>query len=182
LTLTQATPVTGSVLNPAAPFQDLIVYAGTITGGAGNAYAGQQFAVTGFANAGNNGTFYCVQSTITTLTLASSTGVAEAHAGSATQMTAKAIQVNTLSSTNPLSNGITVTIDPVIPEVEFAGPPSGIVGNAQYTIPVQLQFGGATQATVSQSYTVLATNATTPGDIGAMAITTRPYLYGAGLN
>ena len=190
LTLTQATPITGSVLSPTAPFADATVYTGTITGGAGNFYAGQQFTVTGFTNAGNNGTYYCLESTATTLTLSSTSGVSETHAGTATQTTAKALQVNSLTPfpvNNPLTNGITIAIDPNIPEVEFSvsstGTPGNVTsGNVQYIVPVLLQFGGATQATVSQTYTVLTANAATPGDIGVMAISTRPYLYGAGLN
>ena len=46
------------------------MYTGTITGGGSNAFAGLVFIVTGFTNAVNNGTFQCVASSTTTLTLA----------------------------------------------------------------------------------------------------------------
>ena len=45
------------------------VYTGTITGGAGNAWAGYTFVVGGFGNAANNGRFTLTASTATTLTL-----------------------------------------------------------------------------------------------------------------
>lgn len=60
------------------------VYTGTFTGGASpftsgasNAYVGFRFVVGGFTNAANNGTFICVASSATTLTLANTAGVAE---------------------------------------------------------------------------------------------------------
>jgi hypothetical protein len=62
-------------------------YVGTITGGSGNLFIGDIFVVTGFTNAGNNGTFLCVASTTTTLTLQNIGGVAETHAGSAVAKT-----------------------------------------------------------------------------------------------
>lgn len=60
------------------------VYTGTITGGAANAFAGRAFAVAGFVTGANNGTFNCVQSTATTLTLANASAVNETHAATAT--------------------------------------------------------------------------------------------------
>jgi hypothetical protein len=60
------------------------VYNGTITGGAGNAFAGLSFAIAGFTNAGNNGTFTVASSTGSTLTLNNPNSVAETHAGTAT--------------------------------------------------------------------------------------------------
>jgi hypothetical protein len=60
------------------------VYAGTITGGASNGLVNQIFAVTGFTNAANNGTFVATASTATTLTLNNVSAVAETHAGTAT--------------------------------------------------------------------------------------------------
>ena len=68
------------------------VYTGTITGGASpyttgasNAYIGFAFEVSGFNNPLNNGTFVCVGSTATTLTLVNAFGVYEPHAGSAAE-------------------------------------------------------------------------------------------------
>jgi hypothetical protein len=61
------------------------VYAGTITGGASNAYAGYTFTVAGFVtNAVNNGAFLCVASSVTSLTLANTAAVTESHAYTAT--------------------------------------------------------------------------------------------------
>jgi hypothetical protein len=57
------------------------IYTGTFPAGAGNAYVGLFFQITGFTNSGNNGTFLCVASTATTLTLANAVGVNETHAG-----------------------------------------------------------------------------------------------------
>ncbi len=56
----------------------------TVGSGANGAYIGLTFVVTGFTNAANNGTFTCVQSTNTTLTLNNASGVAETHQGFAT--------------------------------------------------------------------------------------------------
>jgi uncharacterized repeat protein (TIGR01451 family) len=60
------------------------VYTGTITGGAGNAYVGDTVVVAGFTNAKDNGTFTCVASTATTITVNNANGVAQTHAGTAT--------------------------------------------------------------------------------------------------
>jgi hypothetical protein len=59
------------------------VYTGTFPLGGANAYVGLIFTVSGFANAGNNGSFKVVASTITTLTLANSNGISETNAGTA---------------------------------------------------------------------------------------------------
>jgi len=64
------------------------VYTGTITGGAGNAFAGDTVVVAGFINARNNGTFTCTASTATTITLNNTRGVAQTHAATATVTTA----------------------------------------------------------------------------------------------
>jgi hypothetical protein len=61
------------------------VYTGNITGGAGNALAGQTFTVSGFvATPANNGTFLAAASSATTLTLNNASAVAESHAATAT--------------------------------------------------------------------------------------------------
>ena len=59
------------------------VYAGTITGGGGNALAGLTFIVAGFTNGANNGAFVSTASTTTTLTLSNASGVAETHPATA---------------------------------------------------------------------------------------------------
>jgi uncharacterized repeat protein (TIGR01451 family) len=63
------------------------VYTGTITGGAGNAFAGTTVVVTGFVNAANNGTFTATASSATTLTLNNKALVTETDPGTATVAT-----------------------------------------------------------------------------------------------
>ena len=70
LTLTSAANASGT--SPAAT-----VYQGTITGGGTNNFVGEIFVVTGFGNAGNNGTFQCVSNTTTSITLANPYGITE---------------------------------------------------------------------------------------------------------
>jgi len=53
-------------------------------GGTNGAYIGLTFVVTGFVTGANNGTFTCVQSTNTQLTLNNASGAAETHTGFAT--------------------------------------------------------------------------------------------------
>lgn len=50
------------------------VYTGTFTNGGTNAYAGLVLCASGFATAANNGTYLCVASTTTTITLANPNG------------------------------------------------------------------------------------------------------------
>ena len=57
------------------------VYTGTIVG---TSYAGGNLTIAGFTNAANNGSFLCLASSGTTLTLLNSAGVAESHAATAT--------------------------------------------------------------------------------------------------
>ena len=65
------------------------VYQGTITGGAGNAWAGYPFSINGFTNTANNTpqgfTFVATASTATSITFAQTT-VPETHAGTALQL------------------------------------------------------------------------------------------------
>ena len=60
------------------------VYTGTITGGTTNAYLNQKVTVSGFTTGANNGTFTCVASTATTITLNNASGTAETHAATVT--------------------------------------------------------------------------------------------------
>jgi len=80
------TPV-GNVTNPltsvATASGGNTVYTGTFPGGAGNAFQGNYYAISGFTNAGNNGTFACVGSTATTITLANTAGVSETASATA---------------------------------------------------------------------------------------------------
>lgn len=59
------------------------VYHGTFGCGTANAFVGLQFTVAGFANGVNNGTFLCVASTATTLTLDNAFSIAETLAATA---------------------------------------------------------------------------------------------------
>jgi hypothetical protein len=71
-------------------------YEGTITGGAQNAYAGVLFTVAGFVTTpANNGTYVCVASTTSTLTLANSGGFAEAHPATASGTQNSAVYTGT---------------------------------------------------------------------------------------
>ena len=64
-------------------FPNVATYNGTITGGGSGAFQGYWFVITGFSNANNNGTFYCVQSTASTLSLVNSNAADETAASSA---------------------------------------------------------------------------------------------------
>ncbi|HMD16342.1 MAG TPA: hypothetical protein VKH18_06715 [Terriglobales bacterium] len=84
------------------------VYTGAITGGAGNAYAGFVFVVTGFTTLNNAGTFFCTASTATTLTLLNSAAVAQTHAGNAASTAAYTTYLST--STAATWVGVTTAI------------------------------------------------------------------------
>jgi hypothetical protein len=75
LTLTGVTQV--------SPSQGTATYAGTLPDGAFGGYVGVPFVITGFTNAGNNGTFMCVASSAFALVLQNVGGVVEAHSGNA---------------------------------------------------------------------------------------------------
>lgn len=81
---TSATPGTLTLSSVANASAGTSVYTGTITGGGNGAYIGLTFTVAGFTNAANNGIFICTQSSVTTLTLANASGIAESHAATAT--------------------------------------------------------------------------------------------------
>jgi hypothetical protein len=158
------------------------------------------FTVSGFDIAGNNGTFAIQSNTSSQLILFNSNGspTIDYAAGSppvaaatqiavAVQAAAKALQVQ---SGAVLADGIVIAIDPIIPEVEVSGPPSGVYGNVQYMLPLLLQLAGVTEATASQPYTFLTHNDSAAlgwvqgTDIGVISTTTRPYIVGevVGLN
>jgi hypothetical protein len=75
LTLTAVTSVSTS--------QGTTTYAGTMPDGAFGGYVGVPFVVTGFTNAGNNGTFMCVASSASSFVLQNAGGVLETHAATA---------------------------------------------------------------------------------------------------
>lgn len=94
-------PYTLTAAAPGSPFGPeglaTTVYTGTITGGASNAYEGRLFTIAGFDLTGNNGTFECVASTATTLTLLNASGVSDTHAGTAQDQTATAVYTGTIT-------------------------------------------------------------------------------------
>jgi len=61
----------------------ITTYTGTFAGGSSNAYAGGSFTIAGFTNGGNNGSFICVASSPTTITLLNSAGVLESKVATA---------------------------------------------------------------------------------------------------
>jgi hypothetical protein len=155
LTLTQVAASVGTIA--------VYVYsAATYGNGALNAYAGMSFVVTGFTNASNNGTFTCVSSTATTVTLSNSAAVNETNPASAATELAKALVLAVAVSTDSgtelvgsvLNNAITVAIDPTnitvsgAPDAEFTGPagspyPVTLAGNnsfffqnSEYRVPL----------------------------------------------
>lgn len=75
--------VTFTLSSVAASSGSTAVYTGTITGGGSDAFAGNEITVAGFSNSVNNGTFLCVASSTTTLTLLNSSAVLETHAATA---------------------------------------------------------------------------------------------------
>ena len=114
--------------------------AATYGGGALNGYAGMSFVVAGFTNITNNGTFVCVSSTATTVTLLNAAAVLETHAATATTLLAKALALGVVGNTDNGTvmvgvpngatgtfNGVTIAIDPTnvtvdgTPDVEFYG-------------------------------------------------------------
>lgn len=80
--------VAGAMLlsSVAASVSGSAVYTGSIAGGAGNAWAGFTFVISGFAGANNNGRFACTASTATTLTLSNDSATAESHGALAQQV------------------------------------------------------------------------------------------------
>lgn len=64
------------------------VYTGTFTNGGSNAYAGYIITLTGGSSAANNGTYLCLASTATTITLANPNGVAQSSGTEPTVQTA----------------------------------------------------------------------------------------------
>jgi hypothetical protein len=72
------------------------VYTGTFPNMGNNACIGLDFNIAGFTNAGNNGTgLVCTASTTTTLTLTNASGIAETHAGTATDLWASTLNQQT---------------------------------------------------------------------------------------
>lgn len=86
------------------------VYTGTITGGGSNAWVGYSFAIAGFQNLTNNGTFICIASTTTTITLENAFAVAETHAATASSDEGVAVYTGTITEVANSLVGKTFTV------------------------------------------------------------------------
>ena len=78
------------------------------------------------------------------------------------------------------SNGLTVEVDPTIPQVDITGPATAYK-NSQLRMPLDIIVSGVTTpaAVISREYTLLAHDDTaSSGDIGLITTTTRPYIVG----
>lgn len=100
-------------------------YTGTITGGTANALVGATFTIAGFTNAANNGTWVCTASSATTLTLANAAGVAETHAGTATQNNYAGGWVQVEGFLSPANNGLFQCVASSASAITLANP-SGV--------------------------------------------------------
>lgn len=87
------------VLTAVAPSGNTMIATGTITGGGSNAWAGYSFTIAGFQNGINNGTFVCLASTTTTITLQHENSIAETHAATATSVEGVAVYTGTVAET-----------------------------------------------------------------------------------
>jgi uncharacterized repeat protein (TIGR01451 family) len=150
------------------------VYTGTITGGANNAFAGYLFVVKGFGNAANNGTFACVASTATTLTLSNTAGVAQT--GTATATFSGALGEFNLTAAATAGGGDTV----------YTGTITGGANNALagYIFVVQgfanAANNGTFASTASTATTLTLTNAAGVAQTGATATATLDGSMGRG--
>lgn len=78
----------GLVLTQVAVGGGNAVYTGTFANGGSNAFVGRKIYVSGFVNAGNNGSFgFITASTTTQITVVATTQVNETHAGTLTPYT-----------------------------------------------------------------------------------------------
>jgi len=90
------------------------VYTGTITGGGIDSLVGQVFTVAGFVtNTGNNGTFLCLGSTVTTLTLGNPHAIAESASATATSDDSGGVPF-TFISRSPGVVAVTETASPAL--------------------------------------------------------------------
>ncbi len=84
ITLVNANAVAETHAATAVDEESTAVYTGTFANGGSNALAGTTFAVAGFTNATNNGSFIATASSTTTITVVNYQAVAETHAATAT--------------------------------------------------------------------------------------------------
>jgi hypothetical protein len=178
VTISSATAINVPVTSSALTTIYTGVFVGTLSG---------YFNVSGFDVAGNNGIgLLAVSNDGTHLVLVNPNGsvLLDTHVASASQAALSVQSTAKALLATSLSNGITVAVDPLIPEVEFTGTSSGVAGNVSYSLPILLTRDIAntqvTAATFSQTYSILDRDNNpsqwAAGDIGAMQITTRPYL------
>lgn len=104
------------------------VYTGAIAGGANNEYVGLIFVVSGFATGANNGSFTCVASTATALTLNNPLSIAETRAAAATtnpfDITGKIQNVEMIQTspdTAPTSGTFEIALEQTIASAAEAG-------------------------------------------------------------
>lgn len=129
------------------------IYTGTITGGASDALVGQVFAITGFLDPNNNGTYLCVHSTANVLILSNPDATSETHAGTATSSASNTTYFGTISE-----------------EFVEEGASNGLAGD---TIVVS----GFSNVGNNNSFTVLASSATAFGVLNASGVNeTNPAL------
>ncbi len=121
------------------------VYTGAITGGGSNAYAGQQFVISGFSGANNNGLFTCSASTATSLTLSNAAATSETHAARA----------ETLS----LTDALTSVSSPVGATAVYNGTITGGANNGLASVNVFVS--GFINAANNGCFTVVSSSATT---------------------
>jgi hypothetical protein len=126
------------------------IYSGAITGGAGNAYAGKTFVISGWTHTVNNGSFTCSASSDTTLTLSNSEGVSETNAASAKLQ--GSFVIGNAAGTNCLFELGTQTQPSLVGNVEaylYNAPHSGPVGNFILTNPTSLGSAVANYLTLN---------------------------------
>jgi hypothetical protein len=149
-----ATP-TLAISSVAASVGTSATYSGVITGGGGNGYAGYAITFSGFTNPDNNGTFFCMASTGSILTVYNSFAIAETT-------TAQALIIGQ-AITDPNGNleaathtGPSGSVEPAFSETVGGTTPDG----NQNVFIIQT----ATNSTTTASAAVVIPQNVTPGD------------------
>lgn len=129
------------------------VYTGTFTNGGSNAYAGYLITLTGGSSAANNGTYLCLASTTTTLTLANPNGVAQS---SGTEPT-----VQTAVTNGGQANWIALTTDATAPAAGDTTLASELSTNGlSRAQAADAHTGGATSSVLSHTWTFTGSSST----------------------
>ena len=174
LTLTAAAAAVGSNTT----------YTGTITGGGTSCFGnvGVPITVAGFATAANNGTFNCVSSTTTTITVANAAGVAQSMVSTITAAAAATGSPKTTTYTGTIPGGATAG--------QYTGASFTVAGfstrspndsadNGTFTYASST----ATTLTLNNTAGIAATGATataTPNNVTAKYSATATGTYGGG--